>query len=457
MITLYNINKTNIYEFLKNMFFVLSLSFTFLYEYLLFLVFDDIYVFSLRITEKLVNSNILYVKIFQAIALNYNLIDERINEELMKYTDNAPWDKNEIDFDTLYKLEDTMNISFEYGFEPINSGMISLVFKAKDRKLDKDIIIKMKRNNIEYKIKEGLEKIKFLFNLLSYLPRFKPYKDNINDLIDKNVYLIKNQTNFESEVNNMIKMKENCKNLKYVIIPDVYPNITQKYPNIIMMEFIEGLKINKVDEADYNDFAKQVLKFGIVSILIHGFSHGDLHCGNILFVKDDNNDINNKCKYKIGILDFGIIYEIESKFREKLFGILTEIFTSSAEIIAEKIIDTGLIEPLDIIKNLPKNHYQSISNMIINILNDTIYNSRLKYVDQSQVYYFIKKLEKYIKSNELLKYGIKPSTNFVKTQLALAMAHGVTLTLCKKDFIALFEKVTNELFHTNLLNDMSDN
>lgn len=448
-------NKT-----LKNTFFLLNLSFTFLYEYLLFLVFDDIYIFSLRITEKLVNSNVLYVKIFQAIALNYNLIDERINEELMKYTDNAPWDRKEIDFDTLYKLEDTMNISFEYGFEPINSGMISLVFKAKDRNNNQDIVIKMKRNNIESKIKEGLEKIQFLINVLSYFSVFKPYKNNINDLIDKNVSLIINQTNFESEVNNMIKMKKNCKNLKYVIIPDVYSNVTQKYQNIIMMQFIEGLKINKVDKADYRDFAKQVLKFGIVSTMIHGFSHGDLHCGNILFIKDEiyeSNNNNNKYSFKIGILDFGIMYEIESNFREKLFGILTEAFTSSAEIIAEKIIDTGLIEPVDIIKNLPKNHYQSINNMIINILNETIYNSGLKKinvninVNQSQIYNFIKKLDEYIKSNELLKYGIKPSVNFVKTQLALAMAHGITLALCKNDFISLIENVTNELFHTNLL------
>lgn len=440
-----NIYET--YDLFKNIYFVISLVSIFLYEYVLFFVFDDPYIFTLRITDKLINTNVLYVKIFQAIALNYNLIDSKINDELLKYTDNAPWDRTEIDFDTLYKLEDDLNLSFQYGFEPINSGMISLVFKAKDTIKNEDIIIKMKRNNIENKIQEGLKNLRFLINILSYFTIFNHYKDNINDLIDKNVSLIINQTNFELEVKNIVKIKDNCNHLNYIIIPNVDQNITQKYPNIILMQFIEGLKINKVNKEDYKDFSKQVLKFGIITTMIHGFSHGDLHCGNILFIRDHNDQ---KYPFKIGILDFGIMYEIESNFREKLFGILTEIFTSSAEVIAEKIIDTGLIDPVDVIKNLPKHHYKNINNMIISILNDTLYNS--KNVNQSKIYFFIKKLDEYLKSNELLRYGIKPSSNFVKTQLALAMAHGITLTLCKNDFVSLIEQVSNELFHLDLLN-----
>ena len=57
--------------------------------------------------------------------------------------------------------------------------------------------------------------------------------------------------------------------------------------------------------------------------------------------------------------------------------------------------------------------------------------------------------------NELLQLGLRPSENFVKTQLALAMSHGVTLTLCKDDYINLTDQVLNELFHTKFLNSSS--
>lgn len=436
----------NLFYFFQNLFFVFNVGWICFYEYILYRIFNDPYAFALRLTDKLSESNILYVKIFQAIALNYNIIDDKINEELLKYTDNAPWTRKEIDMNTLYHLEDDMNISFDYGFDPINSGMVSLVFKARDKYKNKDIIIKMKRNGIEIKLKKGLDKINFTIKLLSYLPFFNHYKDNINNIIDKNISLIMNQTNFDLEIKNMIKIKNNCRNLKYIVIPEVQPYVTKKYPNVIFMDYIEGLKINQIKTKDYNDFAKQVLKFGIVTTLIHGFSHGDLHSGNILFIKDNQDE---KYPFKIGVLDFGIMYEIDNIFRDKLFGIFTDIFTTSSEILVDKILETGLIEPMEIIKSLPKIHYQNISNIIKNILDDTLHNS--KTANQSKIYYFINNLNDYLKSNELLNYGIKPSDNFVKTQLALAMAHGITLTLCKDEFIPLIEKVIDELFHTNLL------
>jgi hypothetical protein len=60
------------------------------------------------------------------------------------------------------------------------------------------------------------------------------------------------------------------------------------------------------------------------------------------------------------------------------------------------------------------------------------------------------KLKEYMCNPDLAVIGIKPSDNFVKTQLVLAMAHGVTLTLCKDDFFSLADKVLNELFNVNL-------
>ena len=63
----------------------------------------------------------------------------------------------------------------------------------------------------------------------------------------------------------------------------------------------------------------------------------------------------------------------------------------------------------------------------------------------------ISKLKDTLSKKEICKFGIRPSDDFVKTQLVLAMSHGVTLTLCNNDFIPLMDKVLNELFHTELL------
>ena len=128
---------------MKNIFFLFHASWIILSELALYEIFNNYMSFIDRLTSRLASINILYVKIFQAFALNNKLIDEQLNNYLLKYTDNAPWSSNDIDTSTLYKLEEIYPISFDnYGFEPLNSGMISLVFKATNTLTEEEVIIK---------------------------------------------------------------------------------------------------------------------------------------------------------------------------------------------------------------------------------------------------------------------------------------------------------------------------
>jgi predicted unusual protein kinase regulating ubiquinone biosynthesis (AarF/ABC1/UbiB family) len=322
--------------------------------------------------------------------------------------------------------------------------MISLVYKFYKKDTLEPVIIKMKRKNIEEKLNDAIENLQTFMYILSFIPLIQKYQ--IAEVVNKNIDIIRHQTNFNEEVDNIKLIKENCKNLKYVKIPHVYESVTKNFPNFIMMEYIDGIKINQIKEEDYDGFAKQVIKFGFVTTIIHGLTHGDLHGGNILFIKDDNDE---KYKYKIGVLDFGIVYNIDTKYKGLLFDIFTELFDVPARVSAEKFIRSGLIEPADIFESLPKEHYDNILNFTTEIIEETIYSS--KKANQIQIYKFLSKFKEYISKSEMVNLGLRPSGNFVKTQLVLAMSHGVTLTLCKEDFITLADKVLNELFHTSII------
>jgi predicted unusual protein kinase regulating ubiquinone biosynthesis (AarF/ABC1/UbiB family) len=241
-------------------------------------------------------------------------------------------------------------------------------------------------------------------------------------------------------------MKRNCINLKYVKIPSANRNVTEEYPNIILMEYIDGMKINNVNKKDYEEFAKQILRFGIVTTFIHGVTHGDLHSGNILFIKNKNDD---KYPYKIGIIDFGIIYNLDIQYKDSLFDILINIFQLSPRELAEKVLNSKIIEPPGILKKIKKDDYNNILSFTEEIIDETINNS--KNVNQIQIYKLISKLKEYLSKKELINIGIKPSDNFLKSQLVLAMAHGLTLKLCNDDFITLMDKTINELLNTKLL------
>ena len=430
---------------IKQILFLFNASFIIFSEILLYFFFRDKISFISRITRRLSSINILYVKVFQAIALNNSLIDDKINNELLRFTDKAPWTNDDIDYDALNKLKDEEKLLFEDGFNnPINSGMISLVYKAKMIVNGSNIIVKIKRKNIELKLNDAIDNLMFFMYIISFVPLIHKYQ--LAEVVNKNIDIIKHQVNFSEEVQNIIKIKENCKHLKYVKIPNVFKDVTENNPNIILMELIDGVTINNVKEEDFEGFAKSVLKFGLVTTLLHGATHGDLHCGNILFIKDENDP---KYKHKIGVIDFGIIYEIDQQFKRELFNVITEMFNTTAESTAEKLLTSGIIEPIDVLKMLPNNHYKNILQFTTEILQDTIFNS--KQGTQLQLYKFLSKFKNYISNPEIANFGIRPSDNFVKTQLVLAMAHGVTLTLCKDDYMLIADKVINELFHTNII------
>jgi predicted unusual protein kinase regulating ubiquinone biosynthesis (AarF/ABC1/UbiB family) len=55
--------------------------------------------------------------------------------------------------------------------------------------------------------------------------------------------MILEQTNFLTELDNMATVKNNCVNLKYVKIPYALEEVTKKYNNVIVMEYIDGLTL----------------------------------------------------------------------------------------------------------------------------------------------------------------------------------------------------------------------
>jgi len=416
-------------------------------ELLLYGLFKDYSSFIERITNRLASINILYVKVFQAFALNNSLIDDKTNNKLLKFTDNAPWARSDINFEELNEMCDQFNILLpnENGFEtPINAGMISLVFKGYQKGSGDPVIIKMKRANIDAKLNDAIENLQTVMYLLSYIPLVHKYQ--ISEVVKRNIDIIRHQTNFDTEISNIHKMKTNCKRLQYVKIPAVFPDVTERYPNIILMEYIDGMKINEIAKNDYEPFAKQVMKFGFVTTIVHGVTHGDLHSGNILFIKDDKDE---KYPHKIGVIDFGIIYEIDPAYKGLLFDVLTQMFSISPRESAIKLLNSGIIDPPDILNQIPSEDYENIIHFTTEIIDETVNSS--KKANQVQIYKFLYKLKEYFGQSKMASIGIRPSDNLVKTQLVLAMSHGVTLTLCKDDFMTLADKVLNELFHTNMI------
>jgi hypothetical protein len=73
-----------LWRFLSNIYFVFEILGIITFTYIDFLRDKNYPLFIQKITRSLASKNILYVKFFQAISLNNNLIDGAINQELIK-------------------------------------------------------------------------------------------------------------------------------------------------------------------------------------------------------------------------------------------------------------------------------------------------------------------------------------------------------------------------------------
>ena len=253
-----------------------------------------------NIAKKLEDKNIVYVKIFQALCLDKDLVNSDEQDFLIKYTDNVPYKTNEIDYDLLDKLEYEFSIILKSKI-PINCGMVGVVFEGIDSYNNK-VIIKMLKNNIEEKFKKVFAELLYISYICKYIPYIKTL--NISKILLDNEQILLNQMDFIKEIEAIEIFTKKYKNNDEYVFPKVYRHITEKYNKLLVMENISGLRfkdIENMSETIKEEFAYLINKFGILGLLYHSVLHCDLHSGNVFFYIN-----NDSPKYKLGIIDFGI-------------------------------------------------------------------------------------------------------------------------------------------------------
>lgn len=391
----------------------------------------DYVAFVRSLTRRLTRFNVLSVKVFQALALDQHWVDDALASELVKYTDSVGWSDDDYDFKVLTDVAEEQGLYLGDGI-PLQSGMVSLVYKVTDKATGQLMILKLKRKNIEERIARDAD---HLLWLASWLPGC----DLLYDVLAKNVDTLKQQTNFREEVRNMETMRENCKHLKYVVFPVPRVEVTEKHPDAILMTYLDGISIHMLPKEHHLSCAKLVVKFGLVTSLLHGLTHGDLHAGNLLFIKNANTNT-----YKLGVLDFGLVHKVDPHFKAVLFELVSQLFELPPRECAHKILHSGMLHPPNLEQVVPKKEYEELLCYTAGLIRETLHESRK--ANQVQIYKFLTKLK-----SCLAMYGVKPSVELTKSQLVLAMAHGVTLSLCEGKFVELLDTCMAELFRTDLL------
>jgi ubiquinone biosynthesis protein len=375
--------------------------------------------------ETLSKDNIFYIKIFQGIGSNTNIFNEKQSEYLKKFLDKVPYKISELydelneELNKVGEKNEELKIDLDT-LEIINSGIIGIVYKAKMN--DKTIVIKVIKNNIRNKIYDALNEYEKIIKVLKYFSLFKFYY--IDDIFYSNKELLLKQLDFMFEVENMKIFYENNKHTDYIEIPYVYEEFTKNNNKIIVMDYLDGKKLNEIEEEDKDNYLEQLVNFSFKSILFNRTFHCDLHPGNIIFLDNPK---------RLGIIDYGIIGEITKEEQENIYKFFNEIFKNKNYKEGSKILINTCSKVIndDTYVKYNEDTIQKLAELTNNLVNDKIN------LDANFIY----------KVNKVLyKENLKLAEFFCKIELSFGISDSVCKQLLKNSNLIhiarnMFEKL----------------
>jgi len=403
------------------------------------------------ITTQMSEKNIFFTKIFQAFANSNNLVDKELFHHFVTYTDNVKYDISEIDYNGLYDL---MNIARNNGDElsinsetPIKSGNIALVYTGKLN--GQNVIIKYRRNNIIEKFNKSMNELNLLVSVCEKLPYICDL--NIKDLFEENREIMTKQLDFVNEVANIELFCDKFKDVKTICIPKVYSYFTETNPCAIIMEKLEGNRIENILPCDKYEYSKILSRFNLKCVFYDSIYHADLHSGNIIFMKDDNNI--DESSYtspglRIGIIDYGIIGTM-TREEQNVFFMFFKILVSRdhnelakfiVESLSENIIP-GNAKPCKIESKKEESKKEEIQKKLVNDI--SVVCGRVLSVDSK----FFGGEEIY-EINKILKtYNLQFSKFFCRVELAIAISENVCNSLAtNSSYIEQMMIAFNDIF-----------
>lgn len=358
--------------------------------------------------NELAEHNILIIKLFQTIAPIYAT-------DLQVFTNQVPVSDYE-----LISLKHAAISAFNSSNKPsenisrvklLNAGSIAAVFETSDNSA---IVIKVLRTNIRNKLQYQLEELCSWLHILAFIV------PTIGHLMVSATHcsnILMEQTRIDIEHQNLCDIYNKMSAIPYCH----FPKPIGYYNETMFMSKLHGHActveyINNASDELRIKWATNLTKFGIVSALIHGIAHGDLHAGNILLYDDGT----------IGLVDFGIVCRFSKEFCNDMLSFLMSLTelneTATTDELANKVGRSKL--------------FRSEKQCNIDAINAAL---KTFVSGSSEIILMVYKLFDIIAIEDI-------SDEFKQLQLTMLTTQGISMKLCAGKHIEIIRLATNELF-----------
>jgi predicted unusual protein kinase regulating ubiquinone biosynthesis (AarF/ABC1/UbiB family) len=250
--------------------------------------------------------NIFYIKFFQWFA-NNSFPEKELNSFFNLFKSNVPYNMEDINTDLLKQvLAELPGLTIHP--HPVNSGTIALVFKGELN--GKPVCVKLVRNNIEATMNAMFTQCKILNLVFKCIPGIDLHIVEWMDDIKETFY---SQIDFIKEGGNAELFYQKFKKNKNIVIPQIY----FAHKQVLVMDYLENFDKSLWEVSDYRAYSKLFINFMISSYFIKDIYHGDLHTGNLVFLKDAAGT------HRLGVIDFGMVGHLSVDNQNLIYNIFS--------------------------------------------------------------------------------------------------------------------------------------
>lgn len=284
----------------------------------------------------------IFIKFGQILSTRVDLLPPEMIAELSYLQDRVPpCDSNRIKQIITQSLGGDMSLFFsQFSDQPAASASVAQVHFATLKKEREEVAVKVIKPDIQPIIKKDISLLYLLASVISSLFR-DAHRLRLSEVIGEFEYTLAEELNMQQEGANACHLKRNFPNPDFLVVPKIYWEYTSK--NVLTMERISGININKVDElkkarVNMRRLAEKGVEIFFTQVFRDSFFHADMHPGNIFIdVQEPNNPI-----YK-GV-DFGIMGTLAETDKKYLALNFLSFFNRDYRRVAELHIRCGWVQ-----------------------------------------------------------------------------------------------------------------
>ncbi len=373
-----------------------------------------------------------FIKLGQILSTRPDILPPAYIDVLEGLQDDvppAPWEESKVVLeDEFGPVDETFD---DFDRDPISGASLGQVYTA--RYEGNDVAVKVRRPGIESLVEADLRTIRWSIPIVRrFIGSGRAF--SLENLADEFAKTIREEMDYKREREMLEEIRGNFEGNDRIRIPTAYEEVSG--PRVLTMQYIPGVKINRIDELDEagfdrNAIAETLQEVYLQMIIDDGVFHADPHPGN-LAVDDDGAVI---------FYDFGMSGRVDPFIQEKIVEFYVAVARQDIDSILDTLIDMGTLSP------------EADREVMGNVMELAIADASGEDIEQYQVNQIIEQVE-----STIYEFPLRLPPNLALVLRVATVVEGVCVTLDPEfDFISTAtEYLKDEGYYEQTARDLAE-